>query len=231
MFRVAARHHQLGTTSIPQCPRSWWLMHEGDPRSCTPTASRVPHKDPCTLPRRRMGRPRLCPIPREHQSFPLAPAFPPAVAGMRWPREQCRHLALVTSVTAREQLPGPAPLPRSRQEADGDDTGCHFLWQDVRLSPPRFPCWPSRALGTQGITAPGCRSPVPHTGTSTLLHPVPSPSWGGTCGTGTGLQCQHIRGAPRSSTRRNLRHGTFCHCPQHTPEVAGGEPSPQLPLE
>lgn len=59
-----------------------------------------------------MGRPRLCPIPREHQAFALAPAFPPAVAGMWWLQEQCRHLALVPSVTAREQLPRHSPAPK-----------------------------------------------------------------------------------------------------------------------
>lgn len=59
-----------------------------------------------------MGRPRLCPISREHQAFALAPAFPLAVAGMRWPREQRQHLALVTSLTAQEQLPRHSPAPK-----------------------------------------------------------------------------------------------------------------------
>lgn len=119
-----------------------------------------------------MGRPSLCSIPREHQSFPLAPAFPPAVAGMWWPREQCRHLALVTSATAREQLPGTTLLPRSRQEADGDDTGRHFLQQDVRAFSTTLPLLAQQGLGHSGIAARGCQSRVPHTGTSTLLHPA-----------------------------------------------------------
>lgn len=37
------------------------------------------------------------------------------------------------------------------------------------------------------------------------------------CGMGTGLQCLHIRGAPRSSTSRNKWHVTLCHCPQLRP--------------
>lgn len=36
---------------------------------------------------------RAQPIPRELRGFAPSPAFPPAVAGMQRPREQCRHLA------------------------------------------------------------------------------------------------------------------------------------------
>lgn len=57
------------------------------------------------------------------------------------------HLALVTSVTAREQLSGTALLPRSRQEADGDDTSCHFLWQDVRAFSTTLPFLAQQGLG------------------------------------------------------------------------------------
>lgn len=48
------------------------------------------------------------PIPGEPQGFTLALAFPPVAAGMRWPREQCRHLARIASVTRLGALKEPA---------------------------------------------------------------------------------------------------------------------------
>lgn len=114
--------------------------------------------------------PAFSPIPGERQGFTLAPAFPPAVAGMWWPREQCRHLAPVPSVpvlgAAARAQPCSQGAGRKQMEMTPAAVSCgRTRW----LSPPLLHLPSQRDLGSKGIAAWACRSPVPDAGTGTLL--------------------------------------------------------------
>lgn len=117
--------------------------------------------------------PAFSPIPREQQGFMLAPAFPPAVAGMWWPQEQCRHLAPVPSVTvlgaAARAQPCSQGAGRKQMEMTPAAVSCgRTRW----LSPPLFQL-PSqrdpRDPASTGIAAQASKSPVRHAGTGPLL--------------------------------------------------------------
>lgn len=112
----------------------------------------------------------------------LAPAFPPAVAGMWWPQEQCRHLAPVPSVTvlgaAARAQPCSQGAGRKQMEMTPAAVSCgRTRW----LSPPLFQLpsqWDPRDPASTGIAAQASKSPVPHAGTGPLLRslsPGPAP--------------------------------------------------------
>jgi len=198
--------HRLGTRGTHQTG----VGHRA--ASQQPPASPVPPAEPggCT-------GPAASPVPGEQQGFTLAPAFPLAVAGMRWPREQCRHLA-PGPLGAGSSCPGTAQLPRSRQEADGDDTGGRFLRQDALAFSTAAP---AAEPGPQGRGAHG--RPKPR---ATRWHRHPAAPTLCPAATGPALHVARGPGAgkllPRGETSRNWGNGTSAAVPQLCPAAGGG---------
>lgn len=147
----------------------------------------------------RMHRPRLQPHPR---GFVLALVFPPAVAGMWWPLEQCstlrRSLSAGAAAAAQAQ-----PCSQGALRKHTEMTLATVSCGRTRWIPP-----PLLQQGPRGpeITAVACNSPVPSASSVPALQGsarsvLTPPSPGCACQMGNwhrAAQCLSDSGLPRS---------------------------------
>lgn len=215
MFSVAVGHtssssHHQSITSVPQCLCSRWADARMRPPELHPKSLQGPPQGSLYPPEEEEdGQAQVLSHPRgasRSRSGISAGSGRNVVAAGTMPAPCTGHLRDSPGAAAQAQ-PCSQGAGRKQMEMTLASISCGRTRRQDFLQH-CSPCQPSRALGTTAITE-GSQRCVPHTGTSTLWHPVPPHCPPGA----TGLQCQHTR----SSTSRNQHDGIPCHCPQLCP--------------
>lgn len=225
---MAVGHHQrlqphhLGTTSIPQCPCSWWAD------ACV----RPPELHPNSLQRPPQGS--LCP-PEEEDGQAQALSHPQGASGLR--SRSGISAGSGRNVVAAGTMPAPCTGPLrdstgAAAQAQPCSQGAGRKQMEMTpaaiscgrtrgLSPPPLPLLAQQGLGHHRHHCSGLPKPCATQGTSTLLHPAP---WLDRC---------HLHpGVAHATTRCRTAPARGCPVSAHqgcTQELSQQEPAPWDP--
>lgn len=249
---MAVGHHQrlqphhLGTTSIPQCPCSWWADARVRPPELHPNSLQHPPQG------------SLCP-PEEEDGQAQALSHPQGASGLR--SRSGISAGSGRNVVAAGTMPAPCTGPLrdstgAAAQAQPCSQGAGRKQMEMTpaaiscgrtrgLSPPPLPLLAQQGLGHHRHHCSGLPKPCATQGTSTLLHPAP---WLDRCHLHPGVAhattrcrtgpCAGLPGVSTSGVHPGAQPaGTSAmgpsapgpSCAQHAAGVAGGEPSPRLP--